>query len=143
MLVLRFLASFSCMMHVFQRFKSIKIFSGEWGCIGEFSRGGGVLVLTYISRFEISRGWHLCVFYIKLNFVNTFYLPDFLLIATALAESKIMVICMWAHQTVRGGRQLSNNGKALSRKKDEKTPVVSLKLTFYNLYLRSHELVDK
>ena len=54
-----------------------------------------------------------------------------------------MVICMWAHQTVRGGRQLSNNGKALSRKKDEKTPVVSLKLTLYNLYLRSHELVDK
>ena len=42
------------------------------GRIGEFGRGGegGVLVLNCISRFEISRGWHLCVFYIELNLVD-------------------------------------------------------------------------
>ena len=50
------------------------------------SVGGGVLVLKYIYRFEISRGWHLCVFYIELNLVDTFYFPDFPLIATVLAE---------------------------------------------------------
>ena len=82
------------------------------------SVGGGVLVLKYISRFEISRGWHLCVFYIELNLVDTFYFPDFPLIVTVLAESKILVIRMWA--TGRGGKHLSDNGKVLSRKKTKK-----------------------
>ena len=66
--------------------------------------GGGVLVLNYISRLEISRSWHLCVFYIELNLVDTLYFRDFPLIGTSNG----------------GGKQLSDNGKVLSKKKTKK-----------------------
>ena len=81
------------------------IFRGGGGRIGEFGwRGGGVLVLNYISRLEISRSWHLCVFYIELNLVDTLYFRDFPLIGTSNG----------------GGKQLSDNGKVLSKKKTKK-----------------------
>ena len=80
------------------------IFRGGGVALANSVGGGGVLVLNYISRLEISRSWHLCVFYIELNLVDTLYFRDFPLIGTSNG----------------GGKQLSDNGKVLSKKKTKK-----------------------